>query len=84
MRYQIPDSAQHRTEKESVAELLRRIGKPLRWIAGRTGISERRLHYILAGYRDAPSGKVPVQIKYPEQYTLEMLAQAVEFKDSIP
>lgn len=58
--------------------LMERIGKSQRWIAERTGISERRLRYLAAGGRLVSGEFVPTEMSYIEQFALEQLAQAAE------
>lgn len=75
----VPDSKKHTPTPETVRALLERIGKSQAWVAERSGISERRLRYLIAGTRATPDkGVIPVEITYPEQFTLEALACACE------
>lgn len=61
---------------EETRLLIEQIGKSQRWIAERSGISERRLRYLLAGGRQVDGAWVATQLSYPERYVLEMLAEA--------
>jgi hypothetical protein len=69
----------HRTSTEHARELIEAVGKSVPWIARKTGISERKLRYIMAGSRiDARAGKIDVTLRYTEQFTLEHLAAATQ------
>lgn len=64
---------------------MQRIDRPLSWIAKRTGISERKLRYLLDGYRVMAGGKrIDVLMRYPEQVVLELLARTVEAAAALP
>lgn len=78
--YPCPDAElHHRTSTEHARQLIEAVGKSVPWIARRTGISERKLRYIMAGSRvDQRAGKVDVTLRYTEQFTLEFLAAAVQ------
>ena len=58
--------------------LLERIGKSQRWIAERTGISERRLRYLAAGGRLVSTEFVATEMSYIEFFALGCLAEAAE------
>ena len=67
--------AQYRPGPEYVAELMRRIGRPQTWVAERTGISRRRIQYLLVGEKTFAGETKPVLLTYPEQFILETLAE---------
>lgn len=66
------------TSPEFVNELCERIGKSREWIADNSGISRRRIQYLLAGYRVINGEKKPVELSYPEMFVLQTLAEAGE------
>lgn len=68
----------HRTDPEYMRELMARIGKPQTWVADRTGISRRRIQYLLVGTKEFAGEIQQVKLTYPEQYILEALADAGE------
>lgn len=77
----IPNRANHVSPTESAAymrELMARIGRPQVWVADRTGISRRRLQYLLVGSKDFAGTVQSVHLTYPEQFILECLAAAGE------
>lgn len=72
----MPDPSTHNPSPEYARELVARIGQSQAWIAAHSGISKRRLQYILAGTRTINDYARDVSLTYPEQYTLEALAAA--------
>lgn len=75
----LPDREKlHRMDPEYVRELMDRIGKPQVWVADRTGISRRRLQYLLVGSKVFAGETQEVKLTYPEQFVLEALAEAGE------
>ncbi len=69
---------QHNPTPEYMQELMRRIGKSQTWVAERTGISRRRIQYLLVGSKIFAGVKQDVRMTYPEQHILECLAEASE------
>ena len=65
----------HQPTAAYMAELMRRIGKPQTWVAERTGISRRRIQYLLVGQKTFAGETKPVLLTYPEQFILETLAE---------
>ena len=77
----IPNRANHVTPEQSAAhmrELMARIGRPQVWVADRTGISRRRIQYLLVGSKEFAGETQSVHLTYPEQFILECLAAAGE------
>lgn len=74
----IPNNQDIKPTAEDFRALMERIGKSQRWIAERTGISERRLRYLAAGGRLVSGEFVPTEMSYIEQFALESLANAAE------
>lgn len=77
----IPNRENHIPPEKSASymrELMARIGRPQVWVADRTGISRRRLQYLLVGSKDFAGTVQEVKLTYPEQYLLECLAEAGE------
>lgn len=75
----IPDREKtHRTDPEYMRDLMARIGKPQMWVADRTGISRRRIQYLLVGTKEFAGETQEVKLTYPEQFILEALADAGE------
>ncbi|HMW19235.1 MAG TPA: hypothetical protein PJ981_15705 [Accumulibacter sp.] len=77
----IPNREKHISKEESAAymrELMARIGRPQVWVADRTGISRRRIQYLLVGSKDFAGETQSVHLTYPEQHILECLAAAGE------
>lgn len=73
----IPDREnKHQTDPEYMRELMSRIGKPQVWVADRTGISRRRIQYLLVGSKVFAGEIQTVKLTYPEQFILEALADA--------
>lgn len=78
-----PNAANYSPTPETVRQLVKRIGRPQTWIARQTGISRRRLIYLLKGERvnrnaaGEPYTKA-VTLTYPEQFCMEALAASVE------
>ena len=57
-------------------DLMERIGKTQLWVAAQTGISRRRIQYLLVGSKEFSGESQPVSLTYPEQFALECLADA--------
>lgn len=72
----IPDNQNTDHTQADFAQLMTDIGKSQRWIAERTGISERRLRYLMAGGRLVGTEFIPTAMSYPEFHLLQELAQA--------
>ena len=73
----IPNFAElHNPTPEYVNQLMQRIGKSQVWVAARTGISRRRLQYLLVGSKVFAGETQAVTMTYPEQFALEALAAA--------
>lgn len=77
----IPNARLQQNTHDDFVFLQEQIGKPQMWIAERTGISRRRLQYLTAGERFSNGVMVPVRMSYPEQFTLECLAEAARGLD---
>jgi len=78
MARMLPDPAQYNASTDFARALIARIGRSQTWIANNSGISRRRLQYIIAGYRMVGDERREVSLTYPEQFTLECLAAAGE------
>ena len=74
----LPTPTAYNKSPEYARELVARIGRPQTWIADNSGISRRRLQYIIAGSREVDGELRSVSLTYPEQFTLECLANAAE------
>ena len=74
----VPDPSSHNTDPVYLRELVARIDRSQSWIAAHSGISRRRLQYLIAGGREVDGQMRPVALTYPEQYVLEALADASE------
>ena len=72
-----PDRENLKATPAYVRELLERVGMPQIWVANRIGIAHRRLQYLVKGERVSKGVTEPVLLSYPEQYTLECLAESV-------
>ena len=70
----IPDPRKHTPTLDYYLQLRERINASAEWVAQNTGISRRRLTYLAAGQRNG----APVVMSYPEQFTLEALAELAE------
>lgn len=66
----------HRTDPEYMREIMSRIGRPQVWVADRTGISRRRIQYLLVGTKEFAGEIQTVKLTYSEQFILEALAEA--------
>lgn len=79
-RMTIPNREDKHVEPHQSAEKMRdmmtRIGKPQIWVADQTGISRRRLQYLLVGSKIFAGETQAVSLTYPEQHILECLAEA--------
>lgn len=79
----LPNADDFRPTPETMRALVARIGKSQSWISRQTGISRRRIVYLLQGKRvnrnaaGEPYTKETV-LTYPEQFTLESLADWIE------
>lgn len=71
----IPDPKKHTPTKEAFLSLRKRINASAKWIAEHSGISQRRIEYLAVGKR--ADGSV-ASMSYPEQFTLECLAEHAE------
>ena len=75
----VPDQDKRRNTTCAYArELIARINQPQTWIASRTGIPKHRIEDLLAGTITASGGYEAVQMTYPEQYILEVLADMAQ------
>jgi hypothetical protein len=72
----LPTPSNHNTSPEYFKSLCDRIGQSQEWIAQNSGISRRRIQYLAAGYRMINGERKDVEITYPEQFSLETLAEA--------
>lgn len=78
-RMSIPNrSLSHNPTPEYINTLMQRIGKSQVWVADRTGISRRRIQYMLVGSKVFSGETQSVTMTYPEQFILESLADAGE------
>jgi 3-oxoacyl-[acyl-carrier-protein] synthase III len=78
-RMSIPNrEALHNPTPEYINSLMQRIGKSQVWVADRTGISRRRIQYMLVGSKVFAGETQEVTMTYPEQFILEALADAGE------
>lgn len=68
----------HKPGANHMRDLMQRIGKSQVWVAERTGISRRRIQYLLVGSKVFAGVTQEVKFSYPEQYILECLADAGE------
>lgn len=59
-------------------ELFNGIGLSMTEVALRSGVCERRVRYLHAGYKELKGVKTAVLMTYPEQVTLELLAAIAE------
>jgi hypothetical protein len=75
-RMSLPNNDKYNPDPAYVTELIARIGRPQVWIAERVGISRRRLQYLVAGVRMHEGQEIHVKMSYPEQFALEVLAEA--------
>lgn len=79
-RMNLPDRLKHHVTAEISAaymrELMQRIGMSQVWIADQSGISRRRLQYLLVGSKVFDGQTQAVSLTYPEQFALEALACA--------
>lgn len=66
----------HKPTPETMRALMDRIGKPQVWVADRTGISRRRIQYLLVGTKEFGGEIQEVKLTYPEQHILECLADS--------
>lgn len=72
----IPNREQHHDPTvQHMRALKARINMPIEWIADRTGISRRRIQYLLAGQRTQDGVLQEMKMTYPEQFVLESLAE---------
>ena len=74
----LPDATKQNQSPEYIRGVIESIGKSQRWIFDVTGISERRLRFLMAGERTLNGERVPVLADYAEQYILEVLADAAK------
>lgn len=59
-------------------ELFNGIGLSMTELALRTGVCERRVRYLHAGFKELKGVKTEVLMTYAEQVTLELLAAMAE------
>lgn len=78
MARMLPNPQNYNDAPEFARDLIKRIGRSQVWIADNSGISRRRLQYIVAGFRDVDGERRTVSMSYPEQYLLECLAESGE------
>lgn len=78
MARMLPNPTTYNATPEFARELIARVGRSQVWIANNSGISRRRLQYIIAGFRVVDNERREVTMTYPEQFTLESLAAAGE------
>jgi hypothetical protein len=69
---------------EKMRDLMARIGKTQLWVADQTGISRRRIQYLLVGSKNFAGEMQAVSLTYCEQFALECLAEAGEIFKSKP
>ena len=72
----IPNARKMKNTPLDFALLMDQIGRPQLWVAERVGISRRRLQYLAVGERLIDGKMQAVLMTYPEQFTLESLAEA--------
>ena len=79
-RMTIPNREENHVEPYQSAghmrSLMARIGKTQLWVADQTGISRRRIQYLLVGSKTFAGEVQAVSLTYPEQFALECLAEA--------
>lgn len=75
---QINRALHHNPTPEFMRALMERIGMPQVWVADRTGISRRRIQYLLVGSKTLDGMTQPVLLTFPEQVILQLLAEAAE------
>ena len=79
-RMTLPNRENNHVEPSQSADhmrsLMARIGKTQLWVADQTGISRRRIQYLLVGSKTFAGEVQAVSLTYPEQYALERLADA--------
>lgn len=73
-----PDRDKLNATPAYVRQLMERIGRPQVWISNRVGIAHRRLQYLVTGQRTQGGKTESVLLTYPEQYTLECLAESMQ------
>lgn len=87
-RMTIPNRIKHHvTPDQSAAymrDLMDRINMPQVWVADQTGISRRRIQYLLVGHKVFNGETQAVSLTYPEQFALQALADAGECFKPIP
>lgn len=72
----IPDREKnHRTDTQYMRELMEKINKSQVWVADKTGISRRRIQYLLVGTKEFAGEIQDVKLTYCEQFILEALAE---------
>ena len=81
----IPNAIELCQDKGFAESLLKRIGRSQTWIAAKSGISKRRIQYLITGHRTDNTGAViPVHLSYPEQFLLETFADMPEAMEKLP
>lgn len=74
----------HNPTPEAMRALMERIGKSQIWVADRTGISRRRIQYLLVGSKEFNGETQKVKLTYPEQHILECLADSSDALKDAP
>lgn len=69
-----PHAKHHTPTNRAFLELFDAIGMSRAEISRRTGICERRVRYLHAGYRDVGGKRLPVVMSFAEQFLLAALA----------
>ena len=87
-RMTLPNREANHVQSIQSADLMRslmaRIGKTQLWVADQTGISRRRIQYLLVGSKTFAGEMQTVSLTYPEQYALERLAEAGDVFNKAP
>lgn len=73
-----PHASQHKKSHGAFLSLFDRIGMSRANLARHTGICERRVRYLHAGFKEIGGVRTAVLMTYPEQVTLELLAELAE------
>lgn len=76
MTFPEADAQHHRPDPAAFRALYEAIGVSRAELARRTGICERRVRYLHAGYKEIKGARTPVVMSYPEQALLELMAWA--------
>ena len=74
-RMRIPNPNELSKDAGFAASLINSIGMSQAWLAAKSGISKRRIQYLITGHRVDNAGKtISVLLSYPEQYILQIIA----------